>query len=420
MNRKRVLQIIGPGILVAATGVGAGDLATASLAGAALGLSVLWAVFAGAFLKFVVNEGLTRWQLATGTTLLEGCVAHLGRGVLWAFFFYLVVWSFLVAAALMSAIGVTMHAIWPLAGVGIEAAQRDKVTYGAVLSLATIALVRLGGYRLFEKVMSAAIAVMFVTVVATAVAVQPDWLEVLRGMVWPTIPRGGASWTMAIMGGIGGTVTVLCYGYWIREEGRTSIENLALCRLDLAVAYAMTAVFGLAMIVVGSSLGPMEGGGATLVVKIAAQLESVLGQAGPLFKWAFLAGAFGAVFSSMLGVWQSVPYLFADLWQLARGGAPGAKVDTRSWPYLAYLFAIGTVPMLGLLAFNFQSMQKVYAVVGALFIPMLAIVLLVLNGRRDLVGPANCNSRWTVATLVGILIFFLLAGAIEIRDTLFG
>jgi Mn2+/Fe2+ NRAMP family transporter len=420
MKPKALFRAIGPGVLVAATGVGAGDLATASLAGAALGLAALWAVPVGALLKFLVNEGLTRWQLATGTTLVEGCVAHLGRGVMWGFLAYLVVWSFCVAAALMSAIGVTMHAILPLAGEGVEAAQRDKATYGVLFSLATIVLVRLGGYRLFEKVMAATIAVMFVTVVATAIALEPPWFEVLHGLTWPTIPPGGAAWTIAIIGGIGGTVTVLCYGYWIREEGRTGVENLPLCRLDLAVGYAMTAVFGVAMIIVGNSLGPMEGGGATLVVKIAARLEEVLGAAGPVFKWAFLAGAWGAVFSSMLGVWQSVPYLFADLWQLARGGAPGTKVDTRSPPYQAYLVAIGIVPILGLVAFNFQSMQKVYAVVGAFFIPMLAAVLLVLNGRRDLVGEANRNRWWTVVALVGALVFFVLASAIEIRDTILG
>lgn len=420
MKPQAMLRAIGPGILVAATGVGAGDLATASLAGAALGLAALWAVVVGAFLKFIVNEGLARWQLATGTTLVEGCVVHLGRGVLCGFLAYLVVWSFLVAAALMSAIGVTMHAIWPLAGEGVEAAQQDKVTYGALLSLATIVLVKLGGYRLFEKVMAATIVLMFVTVVATAIAMEPPWRDVLHGLVWPAIPPGGALWTIAIIGGVGGTVTVLCYGYWIREEGRTGIEGLPLCRLDLAIGYAVTAVFGLAMIIVGNSLGPMEGGGATLVVRIAARLEEVLGAAGPVFKWAFFAGAWGAVFSSMLGVWQSVPYLFADLWQLAHGGTPREKIDTRSWPYQAYLYAIGTVPMLGLLAFNFQSMQKVYAVVGALFIPMLAVVLLVLNGRRELVGAENRNRWWTVAALVGALIFFAVASAIEICDTLLG
>lgn len=417
MSRNRLLSIVGPGILVAATGVGAGDLATASLAGAALGLTVLWAVVVGAFFKFVLNEGLTRWQLATGTTLVEGCVARLGRPVLWLFLGYLAAWSFLVAAALMSAIGVTMHAIWPLAGDGPAAAQSDKVIYGAIHSLATIALVTWGGYRLFEKAMAAMIAVMFATVVTTAIAIGPPWSEVLRGLVLPTIPSGGASWAVAIMGGVGGTVTVLCYGYWIREEGRNQPADLSLCRWDLAIGYAMTATFGLAMIIVGNSLGELAGGGATLVVKIAAQLEQVFGTAGPFAKLAFLAGAWGAVFSSMLGVWQSIPYLFADLWQL-RAGRTG-PIDVCSWPYRLYLYAIGTLPMLGLVAFNFQSMQKLYAVVGALFIPMLAAVLLILNGRADWIGRENVNSRWTTAILASALLLFAAAGALEIRDTFF-
>ena len=64
------LKKVGPGILVAATGVGAGDLATAAFTGTKLGVAILWVVVLGAFIKFVLNEGLTRWQLATGSTLL--------------------------------------------------------------------------------------------------------------------------------------------------------------------------------------------------------------------------------------------------------------------------------------------------------------------------------------------------------------
>ena len=41
------LRAIAPGILVAATGVGAGDLLIASLAGSALGIGILWAAVAG-------------------------------------------------------------------------------------------------------------------------------------------------------------------------------------------------------------------------------------------------------------------------------------------------------------------------------------------------------------------------------------
>jgi len=39
---NRIKSIIGPGLLVAATGIGAGDLATASFAGSLLGTAVLW------------------------------------------------------------------------------------------------------------------------------------------------------------------------------------------------------------------------------------------------------------------------------------------------------------------------------------------------------------------------------------------
>ena len=148
MSRKQrsLLALIGPGILVAATGVGAGDLATASFTGSVLGLTILWAVVVGAFLKFVLNEGLARWQLATGNTLLEGCVEHFGAPVRWIFLCYLVVWSFLVGAALMSAVGVTCLAVYA----PFQAAHVNKIFYGAMHSAIAVVLVKAGGYRLFR------------------------------------------------------------------------------------------------------------------------------------------------------------------------------------------------------------------------------------------------------------------------------
>ncbi len=397
--KKRLLTIIGPGILVAATGVGAGDLATGAFTGSKLGVAVLWAVLLGAGLKFLLNEGLARWQLATGTTLLEGSVANFGRPVQMLFLAYLLVWSFLVSGALMSACGVTYHAIAPFLG-----PETDKIIYGLMHSALAVLLIRLGGYRLFEKVMSVCIAVMFVVVVATAVALQPAWGEVARGIFRPTIPPKGIGWTVALMGGVGGTVTVLCYGYWIREEGRSGAEDLAVCRIDLAVGYAMTALFGLAMVIIGTTIEP-GGKGTTLIVNLADRLESVLG---PVARWAFLVGAYGAVFSSLLGVWQSVPYLFADFWGMARSGRSdaGRRVDTKSWPYQIYMLALATVPAV-LLWIGFEKVQKYYAVIGAMFIPMLAVALLVLNGRSKLVGRDYRNSWFTALLLIGAIVFFL-------------
>ncbi len=413
-QRKTWLAIIGPGILVAATGVGAGDLATSAFTGSALGLTILWAVLMGAFFKFVLNEGLARWQLATGSTLLEGFSEHFGRGFAWCFLAYLVVWSFLVAAALMSAMGVTCHAIYPL--FGDDAQQANKIAYGILHSVVAVGLVLWGGYPVFEKVMGLCIAAMFAVVVVTAIGIGPSWSEVATGMFLPRIPPGGVPWTIALIGGVGGTVTVLSYGYWIREEGREGGDAVTTCRIDLASGYAMTAIFGLGMVVIGSTLGPLEGGGAGLVVHIADCLEQTFGGIGPVTRWAFLLGAWGAVFSSLLGVWQGVPYLFADVWAM-RGGSRShhERVDTTALPYRGYLVALASLPIIGLVMVDFRTMQKTYAVVGAIFIPALAILLLLVNGRAKWVGPQFKNSLATSAVLVAIVLFFVFAAVTQLR-----
>ncbi|WP_166826194.1 Nramp family divalent metal transporter [Thalassoroseus pseudoceratinae] len=412
-SKPSLLTIVGPGLLVAATGVGAGDLATGAFTGSKLGLAVLWAVVAGAFFKFVLNEGLARWQLATGETLLEGVIRRLGRFVGFIFLIYLVAWSFFVGSALMSACGVTFHAILP-----ISDPQTDKIIYGIAHSLIAVGLVRWGGYRLFERVMSVCIGIMFVIVLATAVAIQPDWMAVLQGLTIPTIPRAdgeGLAWTVALMGGVGGTVTVLCYGYWIREENRSGEEVLSVCRIDLAIGYAMTALFGIGMVILGSTI-ETDGKGASLVVHLADRLEEVLGNAGPTARIAFLIGAWGAVGSSLLGVWQSVPYLFADVMRLLRAGEqhPSEPVSTDSATYRWFLYALATIPAIGLFS-NFQQVQMVYAIVGAMFIPILAIVLLILNSQSKWIGSRSRNSIATTIVLTVAVLAFAIAAGFEIH-----
>src|SRR5690606_19568161 len=189
--------------------------------------------------------------------------------------------------------GVALHAIAPV----FDDPARGKLVFGVASSAAGVALVLAGGYRLFERMMAICAGLMFVVIVVTAALLWPGTGEVVSGLVVPRIPDAGGqgiTWTTALIGGIGGTVTVLCYGYWIREEGRAGMEELRVCRIDLGVGYAMTAVFGMCMVMIGSTM-EIEGGGAGLIVSLADRLEQPLGPAG---RWALLLGALGAVFSS--------------------------------------------------------------------------------------------------------------------------
>lgn len=408
----RILAILGPGILVAATGVGAGDLATAGLAGSRLGLAVLWAVVLGAAFKYIVSENLARYQLASGATVLEGAATRLGWWCFAPFVLYLVFWSFFVGSALISACGVTLQAILPMAD-----PATGRLVYGVACSMAGVALAWLGGFRLFERVMAGSIAIMVAVVLACAVASRPDLGALLRGLAVPTIPSatdGGLTWTLALIGGVGGTLTLICYAYWMREAGREGPEHLSRCRLDLAIGFAVTALFGLAMIVIASGI-ELSGGGAGLIVNLANQLDDRLG---PVARWAFLLGAFAAVFSSLLGVWQSVPYVIADTWALRHAvGKPDAlpdraAVSTRSRAYRISMLAIGTIPAVGLVA-SFEDVQRAYAVLGAFFVPGLAIALLLLNRASGPIKGPLANGRTNTALLMLTAAAVLVLGAYE-------
>lgn len=398
------LTRLGPGILVAATGVGAGDLATASLAGGQLGVAVLWAVVVGAALKYVVTEGLARWQLGTGQTLVHGCIVHLGRPFQAFFLLFLLYWSVYVGSALMAACGVAAQAIFPF----FESPERGKFWLGAAHSLVGLVLVWRGGFRLFERVMAGCIGIMFVTVLITALRLGIDVPSAIRGLVVPSIPDltgGGLAWTVALIGGVGGTLTILCYGYWMEESGRAGREAVGVMRMDLGVAYGLTALFGMAMVAIGSVALTREGSGAALVVNLTAQLRDALG---PLGAWVFLAGAWGAFFSSLLGVWQSVPYLFADFYYRARGVEKAPEPLTGSRPYKAYLVALALVPMI-VLGADFKALAKYYSLLGAAFMPCLAMMLLYLNNHRRL--PEALRNRWpSNGALVAIIVFFAFAG----------
>lgn len=404
-RRLSLLEAVGPGILVAATGVGAGDLAGGALAGSRLGVAILWVVIVGAALKYVLCEGLARWQLQTGTSLPDGVFGASRPVIRYMFLTYVAVWSFCIGGMLMSAVGECAQAILP-----IGQASTGRIVHGCLHSVAAITLVVAGGFRLFERMMAVCIAVMFATVVFVAVLSAPDWLEVGRGLIVPSIPDPGAkgvAWTLTLMAGVGGTLTMLCYGTWIREKGRTDVASLQLCRMDLGAGYMMTAVFGIGMVILGSRI-PVNPDlkGANLITDLATDMENTMGRLGPAAGWMFRIGAWGAVFSSLLGVWQSVPALIGEM-------LPEREPTAEKKRYRLLLISMGTVPAL-CLPFSLAAIQKTAGVTGAAFLPMFALALLLLpqSPRGRDAGFRNGVISTTILVVCLLLFGYLACGKI--------
>lgn len=412
-SRWSFLRLAGPGLVVAATGIGSGDVVAGTVAGANYGTTLLWAIAVGAFFKFALNEGIARWQLATGSTAVEGWAEHLPRWVTWYFVVYLVLWTVAVSAALTNATGL---------GIANLTGGAISQPWGAVLhSLVGCAFVLSGGYKGFERLMKTLVGIMGFCIVFCAALTLHDPVGALRGLLVPTVPPQGGAYVLSLIGGIGGSITMLSYNYWMREERLEGAQHLGYVRGDIGVAYFFTAIFGMAILLIAHQAFYVTGTRITdaqAVPRMAEMLGSVIG---PIGSWAYALGFWAAVFASLLGVWQSVPYLYADYYGILTKqprAAREALTRVTSTPYRLALAFLTLVP----LPFAFLGRPIVviltYTIVGSLFIPFLAATLLYLNSRVAWQAPVPRNHWTTNALLIVILLLFLVLGAQEVRNAL--
>ena len=425
------LRALGPGLVLAAAGIGAGDVVVASVTGIKFGPTLLWAVAFTVALKYVLTEALARWQLATGETIARAWVTRLPRWVAVVFAAYLHFWTFMVGASLSSACGLAGASLFPVLSVP---------EWGAVHAGVAALLVATNRYARFQRLMKALIAVMAGCVLVCAALTQPAVGPLVRGLLVPTLPPGGGgAQVLALLGGIGGSLTVICYGYWMRAAAWRGPERLPTVRSDVRLAYLFTGLFGMALVVIAAGVHPEAAGGSRIALEIAARLETV---AGPLARWVFLAGFWCTVFTAMLGVWQGVPQVYVDLvtaWR-ARSGASGAgtpppcALDDASGNvrgggtpapaedgsrrdrtiYLAAVAYLAGPPLFLLWHREPVGVVVTFSIAGAFFMPFLAATLLHLNNRREWVGALA--NRWLGNT--ALVVCLLVFGAVCVREVL--
>lgn len=395
------IRSLGPGLLLAAAGIGAGDVVVASVTGIKYGTTLLWAVAVTVVLKFVLTEGLARWQLASGETVVRAWITRLPRWVGVYFAGYLLIWTFLVGASLSSACGIAGASLFP--GLSVPASA-------AIHAVAAALLVGLNRYARFQRLMKVLIAVMALCVLVCAVLASPAPGVIVKGLLVPLIPaEGGGGAVLALLGGIGGSLTVVCYAYWMRAAGWRGAERLAEVRGDVRLAYVFTGLFGIALMIIAAGVDAHGAGGTRIALEIAARLETV---AGPAARWTFLMGFWCTVFTAMLGVWQGVPLVYVDVIAAWRRGAAGNAERVERGIYLAALAYIAGPPLVLLWFKQPVAIVVTFSIAGAFFMPFLAGTLLYLNNRREWMG-ALANGRWSNLALVVCLLVF---GAVSVRE----
>src|SRR3712207_2842493 len=170
----RRLKLVGPCIVIAVTGVGAGDMISSLVAGTDFGTVLIWAIVIGAFLKFTLTEGIGRWYMASGETVLKGW-HMLGRGATWYFLVYLFIVTFVFGAAVTSTAALGVDAMFPNV--------LPVWAWAALHAILGFVVVGIGRYDLFERLMKVIAAVKFGAIILLAVLLTPSLTELALGLV---------------------------------------------------------------------------------------------------------------------------------------------------------------------------------------------------------------------------------------------
>lgn len=184
-------------------------------------------------------------------------------------------------------------------------------------------------------------------------------------------------------------------------------------RTDLGVGYLMTGIFMVAMLVVGAELLFAGGGSIADEAGLVTLSDPIAERFGVVASWLFLIGFWAAATSSITGAWNGGAYLFGDLIRSMRRipEEQGEEYLSETSIWFRLFLAWLTFPPMVLLAFDEPvTIVIIYASLGAIFMPFLAITLIWLLNLR--VGR-EFRSGWLSNLILAFSVLLFIAVAVQ-------
>ena len=399
---KRLKQV-GPGAVVAAAFIGPGTVTTCTVSGASYGYTLLWALLFSTISVIVLQSMASKLGIVKKVGLGEALrEKYTGKGVpiLLAILVIGAVFIGNVAYETGNISGgiLGLQAIWPSLGKIPVAIFVFAVAAGLLLS---------GKYDIVEKVLTALVVLMGILFLITAIAVKPNFGEVLKGLFVPRVPQMNRAW-FYVTGLIG--TTVVPYNIYLHasssakkwgkdgdkdEALKTSLTD-SILSIGLGGIISMCIVITAAVCYDGSGTAAIASGKA-----MAEQLKPILG------SWATVAfgiGLFAAGMSSAI----TAPLAAA----FASSGILGWGEDMKKKRFMAIW---GIVLIFGLVAVCTLGASPTEIILfaqaaNAFLLPITAILLMIVcNDKKYMDGHGNglvINILGVIVLAVTLLIAF--------------
>jgi manganese transport protein len=392
------LRRIGPGMVLAASIVGSGELIATTTLGAQAGYTALWVVILSCFCKPVIQGELGRYTIATGKTGLEA-LNELPGPQLWRLNWLVWAWALMVAGtqlqvgAMYGGVSQVMHLVVP------DIPVRVWVLLFLVL---TLALLLGGGYARVERIAMVKVALFtLLTALAALVLIRMprffSWSEVADGLRFH-LPPAGLGMAVAVFGITGVGATELCmYPYWCVEKGYAQFTGpreggpdwerrargwIRVMHFDIIVSLIIYTAATVAFYLLGA--GVLHGMG---LVPASADMIPVLSNlyTQTLGAWAlgvFYVGAIATLYGTVFAATAGHSRLFADMCRL--GGAFEADDLRRRLAYRnRFVVLLSIAPVAAFLTFASPVTMVMFGgIVQALMLPIVGIGAIYLRHRR--------------------------------------
>jgi len=286
------------------------------------------------------------------------------------------------------------------AGLGLEALTGvSHRTWAVAVGVSAAAVLASGVYRVIERVLIAMVVLMSVVFVLTAIIVRPDVGGIVSGMFVPTLPAGALVTVIALIGTTVVPYNLFLHASAVREKWPASVplrDALGEARLDTGMSVAFGGLVTLAILVTAASCYSL-GTNLESAAAMATQLEPLLGKTAKSF---FATGFLAAGLTSAITAPLAAAY--------ATAGALGWGSGLRSWKFRAtwaLIVVVGT-------ALALAGYRPLHAIVFAqaangLLLPVVAVFLLIVVNRRDLLGD---HTNGLVANILGAVVVVTAAG----------
>jgi len=187
------LSVVGPGVITGSVDNDAGGITTYSVAGAMYGYRLLWTLIPSFIALLTVQEMNARMGIVTGKGLADLIRENFGVRITFYIFICLLIadigntaTEFAGVAGSMMVLGVSKYISVPIAAITVWI------------------LVVKGNYKIAEKVFLI-FSVFLLSYVVSAVLAKPDWTEIGKAIITPSIQWDG-TYISTVLGLVGTTV----------------------------------------------------------------------------------------------------------------------------------------------------------------------------------------------------------------------